>query len=350
MKDKNDIFIDVNEIINNTIEGILIIEEGFIKDMNKSLLEILGYENKDELIGKLATGILIPTSKEKFIKYNSKIFQEISIITKNGEIIPIIIKIKDIIFSNISYKMVSILDLRELKEKEKMIIHQSKHSAMGEMISMIAHQWRQPLSSVSSIVSRIKLKNNTNKLDKNFLNTILEEMGEYIKYMSNTIDDFRNFFTIDAQKELISLDEITFITFKMIDKSFLSQNIKIEIEKNPLSKINLFKNEIIQIILNILNNAKDAFLEREIKNPLIKISFFEDSFTQKIFIEDNAGGIEDKLISNIFSPYFSTKSKKNGSGLGLYICKTILEKNEAGDIKVENKNEGVVFTIIINKK
>ena len=349
MQDTNTIFMDLNEIINNAIEGILIIKNGFIQNMNQSLLDILGYDDKKELIGNLATGILIPTSKEKFIKYNSKIFQEISIITKNGDIIPVIIKIKDITFSNEEYKMVSILDLTELKEKERMVLLQSKHSAMGEMISMIAHQWRQPLACVSSILSRIKLKNNMNKVDKEFLNTVLDEMNEYIQYMSITIDDFRNFFSIDTKKELLSLPEIVLDVQKLINKSFDSQNINIDIQNVELTKRYLYKNEIIQIIINILNNSRDAFVERNIQNPQIKISFSEDDEFQNIFIEDNAKGIDDKIISNIFNPYFSTKSQKNGSGLGLYICKTILEKNNQGTIKVENKNDGVIFNIIINK-
>ena len=350
MQDTNTIFMDLNEIINNSIEGILIIKDGFIKDMNQSLLEILGYENKNELIGNLATGILIPTSKEKFIKYNSRIFQEISIITKNGNIIPVIIKIKDILFSNEYYKMVSILDLSELKEKEKMMLLQSKHSAMGEMISMIAHQWRQPLASVSSMVSRIKLRNNMNKIDKEFLNNILDEMNEYVQYMSNTIDDFRNFFSVDTKKELTTLNEIVFTVYKMVDKSFCSQNINIEIKNTELSERLLFKNELIQILLNIINNAKDAFAEKNVENPLIQISFSEDEKYQNILIEDNAKGIDKKIIGNIFEPYFSTKTQKNGSGLGLYICKTILEKDNLGTIKVENKNDGAVFTIVINKE
>ena len=350
MQDTNHFFIDLNEIINNAIEGILIIQNGFIKDMNQSLLDILGYENKADLIGNLATGILIPTSKEKFIKYNSKIFQEISLITKNGDIIPVIIKIKDINFSNQEYKMVSILDLSELKEKEKMMLLQSKHSAMGEMISMIAHQWRQPLACVSTIVSRVKLKNNmNNNLDKEFLNNVLDEMNGYIQYMSNTIDDFRNFFSMDSKKEQITLNEIVLNAHKIIDKSFLSENIIIEIQNYELSKKLLFRNELIQILLNILNNAKDAFLEKNIQNPKIEISFLENKDYQNIFIKDNAGGIDEKIISNIFQPYFSTKNKKNGSGLGLYICKTILEKDDLGTINVENKDDGVLFTITINK-
>ncbi|MGE4462407.1 MAG: ATP-binding protein [Arcobacter sp.] len=349
MGENNNIFINLSDVINNTIEGILVIEEGFIKNINHSLLEILGYENKEELIDKLATGILIPTSKEKFIKYNEKLFQEISLITKDGNIIPVIIKIKNVQYKDKEYKMVFILDLSELKEKEKMVIRQSKLSAMGEMLSMIAHQWRQPLSTISTMITRIKLKNEINKLDKIFLDTILNDINKYIQYMSTTIDDFRNFFTIDSKKELITLNEIVIITHKMLEKTFLSQNIKIEIKDKKLSKLNLPKNELIQIILNILNNSKDAILEKNIENPLISISFNQNKKEQKIFIEDNAGGIDENIISKIFNPYFSTKNKKNGSGLGLYICKNILEKDNLGDIFVENKKNGVLFTIIINR-
>jgi len=349
MEKMDEIFIDLNKIIDNTIEGILIIENGFIKTINQPLLDILGYENSDELIGNLATGILIPTSKEKFIKYNSQFFQEIALITRNGNIIPVIVKIKDINLENTIYKMVSILDLSELKEKEKIVLHQSKHSAMGEMISMIAHQWRQPLASVSSIVSRIKLKNNMNRVDKDFLNTVLNEINQYIQYMSNTIDDFRNFFAVDTKKEFMTLNEIVFNVNKMIDKSFLALNINIEIGNNELTKLYLYKNELIQVVINILNNAKDAFLDKNIENPTITISFEENAEFQKIHIEDNAGGISENLIDKIFNPYFSTKNSKNGTGLGLYICKTIMEKEDTGTITVSNKNNGAIFTILINK-
>lgn len=236
MKTQEQIVINLNEIINNTIEGILILQEGFIKNINQPLLEILGYETKDELIDKLATGVLIPTSVEKYIKYNEKLFQEISLITKDGTTIPVIIKIKDIFYEDKEYKIIFILDLRELKEKEKMVIYHSRLSAMGEMISMIAHQWRQPLSTISSMLTRIKLRNNTNKIDKDFLNNSLSDINKHIQYMSTTIDDFRNFFTTDSKKELVSLNEIVAIVFNMIEKSFSSLNIKIEIENKNLQK------------------------------------------------------------------------------------------------------------------
>ena len=121
----NDDFFDLDQIIDNTIEGILIIEEGFIKNANKSLLKILCYDELEEIKGNLATGILIPTLKEKFIQYNSETFQEISLISKNGDVISAIIKIKDIQIKNKTFKMVSILDLRELREKEALLLEQS---------------------------------------------------------------------------------------------------------------------------------------------------------------------------------------------------------------------------------
>ncbi|WP_051488689.1 PAS domain-containing sensor histidine kinase [Aliarcobacter lanthieri] len=337
-----------NEIINSTIEGIIVLQDGFIKNINNSLLEILGYENQDDLVDKLVTGILIPTSTENFIKYNQKFFQELSLVKKNGEIIPVIIKIKDIIYGEEEYKVIYILDFTEIKEKERMLIHQSKLSIMGEMISMIAHQWRQPLAIITSMLTRIKLKLNTDKIDKEFLDDSLKGINQYIQYMSSTIEDFRNLFSKDSKKELICLNEIIMIAYSLLEKSFLSQNIKIKIIKKDLEKKFLPKNELIQIFLNILNNAKDAFLERNIENPLIKVYFDEVDEKQKIYIEDNAGGIEEDVAIKIFNPYFSTKNKKNGSGLGLYICKSILEKDKLGEIELKNKEDGTIFIITIN--
>lgn len=338
---------DFNEILQNSIEGILILQDGFIKSVNNSLLEILGYESQNDLIDKLATGVLIPTSTEKFIKYNKKVFQEITLITKNGKTIPVIIKMKDILINNQELKIIYVLDLTEIKEKENMVIFQSKLSSMGEMISMIAHQWRQPLSTITAILTRMKLRNNLNKIDKDYLEENLSDINKYIQYMSSTIDLFRNFNAVESKKELISLNEILMTVYEMLEKPLMLENIKIQISQTKLEQMFLPKNELIQVILNIINNAKDAFIERNIQNPIIKIDLEENKDFQTIFIEDNAGGINNEIISEIFNPYFSTKSKKNGTGLGLYICKNILEKDNLGDIFVENTQHGVKFTINI---
>lgn len=349
MSDNNKFFTDIHEITDNTIEGILIIEDGFIKHVNRSLIDILCYEDEKELIGNLAIGILIPTSKEKFIEYNSKIFQEISLLNKNADVIPAIIKIKDININNVSYKMVSILDLTEIKKNEKIVLEQSKLAAMGEMVSIIAHQWRQPLSAVGSIITTLKLKYNLKRIDLNTYDEKLTQINNYVQYMSNTIDHFRDFLKTDNKKDFIKLDEVFTETYKLVKNNFDEEGISLEINiQEPLEKIYLCKNDLIQIILNILNNSKDAFGTNTVENPLIKINFSQNDSFQIIEIQDNAGGIPLANINKIFKPYYSTKEKKNGTGLGLYICKMIMEKYLNGDISVENIENGVKFSIKIS--
>ena len=348
MNSKNNPFTNINEIIDNTIEGILIIKDGFINHANKSLMDILCYEDENELIGNLAIGILIPTSKEKFIEYNSKIFQEISLLNKNGDIIPAIIKIKDININNNPYKMVSILDLSELKKNEKILLEQSKLAAMGEMVSIIAHQWRQPLSAIGSIITRLKLKYNLKDIDLSTYDEKLTQINNYIQYMSNTIDHFRDFLIKDSKKDLIKLEQIVNNTYSLIQNSFDLIGIKVIINPSEsLENIYLYKNDLIQVILNILNNAKDALVLNNISNPQITIKFSQIDAFQIIEIEDNAGGIDLNIIEKIFNPYFSSKEKKNGTGLGLYICKIIVEKHLNGEISVKNTKNGALFSIKI---
>ncbi|MGM0518444.1 MAG: sensor histidine kinase [Campylobacterota bacterium] len=339
----------LNQILDNTIEGIIIIKDGFIINVNKSLVKILGYKQKEELVGNLATGILIPTLNIKYIKYNSETFQEVSLITKNAQIIPAILKIKNIKLDNESYKMVSILNMSDLKQKENMLIEQSRLAAMGEMISVIAHQWRQPLSAIASITTRIKMKIKMKKLDIELLEEKTDEINNYLQYMSKTIDDFRNFFEPTKNRSKTNLFELINASVKILEQSFKSESIKITIEQKDLSDIYVHKNEIVQVFINILNNSKDAFIENSTKNAKINISFEQTNDTQTAIIKDNAGGINNDTIKKIFDPYFSTKDKKNGTGLGLYICKNIIEKHANGSINVQNETNGVSFKITLPK-
>lgn len=337
-----------DSFFNNTIEGIMIIEEGFIKDINSSMLDILAYDSKDEIIDKLATGILIPNISQHFLKYNKEIYEEISLVSKDGNIIPAIIKIKDLNIDDKDYKMVFILNLTELKAKESLLIEQSRMAAMGEMLSMIGHQWRQPLSSIASVISNLRFRTNLNKYDKQSFENKFKDIDKYLNYMSGTIDDFRNFFKTDKQKQNISLDEIINVALEMIEKPFLISNIKIINQKKQLKKNNVYKNEILQVVLNILNNSKDAFVDNQTSSdPTIKIEYKEDEKFQTLIISDNAGGIEDEIINKIFDPYFSTKNKKNGTGLGLYMSKTIIERHLDGEISVSNFENGCAFKIKI---
>ena len=336
---------------NNTIEGILIIEDGFIKDINKSMLDILKYENKDEIIGNLATGILIPSISHKYIEHNNRSFEEVSLITKDGKTIPAIIKIINAKKDNKNHKIVFIQNLSDLKEKESLLIEQSRLAAMGEMISMIAHQWRQPLSSIGAAVSNLKFRINMNDYEKSSFNKKLDDIESYLKYMSLTIDDFRNFFKENKSKELTNITYIVELALDMLFDTFEKNNIEIENKKNKkIENIFLYKNELLQVLINILSNAKDAFEEKNLeKNKKITIEYKDLKRVQEIIISDNAGGIPEGIIDKIFNPYFSTKSNKNGTGLGLYMCKTIIEKHFEGKINVLNKKNGVCFRIMIKK-
>ena len=335
----------------NTIEGILIIESGFIVNINQAMINILKYTKKEELIGNLATGILIPNINHKYLEYNNITFEEISLISKDGDIIPAIIRIKDIEDEDKKYKMVFIQDLSDLKEKESLLIEQSRMAAMGEMLSMIAHQWRQPLSSIGTAITNLKLRINMKKYEEDVFKNKLKDIDKYLNYMSTTIDDFRGFFKKDREKELVNINYITNIALEMLQEAFERNNITIEYNnKKKIDNIFLFKNELLQVIINILNNSKDAFNEKK-DNSKNKITIECDDLEkiQKIVISDNATGIDEKIIDKIFDPYFSTKDNKNGTGIGLYMCKTIIEKHFDGKIKASNKKDGVSFEIIISK-
>ena len=167
--------------------------------------------------------------------------------------------------------------------------------------------------------------------------------------MSSTIDIFSDFLTKDLKKDLIKIDKVVNETFMLVKDSFEQEKIKVNINSSKsLSNIYLYKNDFSQVILNLLNNAKDALVLKNIENPQITINIFEIDSFQIIEIQDNAKGIDSNIIDKIFNPYFSTKEKKNGTGLGLYICKMIVGKYLNGEISVNNAEDGAIFTIKIS--
>lgn len=240
-------------------------------------------------------------------------------------------------------------EINKRRKQEQMLLHQSRLAAMGEMVGNIAHQWRQPLNALSIIIQNIQLSYKIDKLTDDFMKKSVDDSLDLTLMMSKTIDDFRNFFEPTKNKTSISLNDIVYECVKIIGNSYENKNITLNIEKNLLSNIYIHKNELIQVILNLLNNAKDALNENNIKNPCVNINFFEDESTQSIHISDNAGGIPEEIINKIFEPYFSTKTKKNGTGLGLYICKSIIEKYSNGKLIVTNEKDGALFKIILEK-
>ena len=243
----------------------------------------------------------------------------------------------------------------EILKKEQMLQEQTRLAQMGEMIGMIAHQWRQPLSAIGNSAMSIQTKIQSNKFDlekeedrkkfMNFVNNKLHNIHDYVNILSTTIDDFRNFFKPDKEKEWTILTTPIERALQIVDSSLKSKNITIHTEFIDDRKLLMYQNEIMQVILNILKNAEDNFIEKKIHNPLIKIETKKLHDNYHVIISDNGGGIAKEILPKIFDPYFSTKDEKNGTGLGLYMSKVIIDEHHNGMLSAKNENDGVSFTI-----
>lgn len=236
---------------------------------------------------------------------------------------------------------------RKISEQEKILLVKSKNIVMGEMIEMIAHQWRQPITTIGMISNNIILNMLLDELDTSILKEDLEGINRQIKYLSDTIDDFRNFFKESKKEEEFVLSDVITSSISLLEKQFLKADINLFFEDN-CQKIVLktFKSELIQALINIVANAKEAF-DDEQKGKFVKVSCSSNSDDVCITIEDNAGGIDEEIIDKIFDLYFSTKKQKNGTGLGLYVSKIIICEHLHGNISVKNKDAGAVFEILL---
>ena len=229
--------------------------------------------------------------------------------------------------------------IKRNKQKEQMIHQNSKQAALGELLMHISHQWKQPLASLNSInllnLTKIEMGKKLTQLD---IKHSIEKSEELIQYMSTTMNTFQNFYTPSYINELFFLKDCVLDVISIIEATFNFENIKIFIDSNETIKTDANINEISQVIFSILNNAKDIFKLRKVKNPEIHIEISN----QKFSIYDNAGGIEkEEMMKSIFLPFVT---QTNGSGIGLYLSKNIVEKNNAV-ISVENHKDGANFTV-----
>ncbi len=241
--------------------------------------------------------------------------------------------------------------LEKNKEQQLLIMQQSRLAQMGELISMIAHQWRQPLNNLSLLNHILLTQYKKGKLDDKSIEYFKTNSKRQINMMSTTIDDFRNFFKSDKSRIKFDIKDTIEKTIKMTQPIYDNKNIKIELITDPKSNYETegFPNELAQVVLNIINNAKDALIENMVENKRVTIKLIELDEYIEISIEDNAGGIDSSIIENIFDPYFSTKEKKDGTGLGLYMSKMIIEDHFGATIDVRNSQDGAVFVIRIAK-
>lgn len=353
-------------IINNSPLSIIITNpKGDIIYVNPYFTKVSGYK-KSEVMGENPRILKSPLTDLRVYKdlwktiTNKKtwggIFRNLTKDKKEywetALIIPIIDEKNEIInFLAIKREITKEVFLRkELEEKEEMMLNQSKNAAMGEMISMIAHQWRQPITTISMAANNILADIELEIIDNQETERFAHEIATQTQYLSQTIEDFRNFFKQDKEKENISIKTIFDDTLTIISASLKNNDIELNLNFDKNITITTYRRELVQIIINIIKNAKEALQETENESKYINVDILEYEDKIQIKIEDNAGGIKEENIDKIFEPYFTTKNEQNGTGLGLYMSKMIIEKHLNGNIEVLNENDGAVFKIILPKK
>ena len=241
------------------------------------------------------------------------------------------------------------LKIEEIRYKDAMLLEKTKLAAMGEMIGSIAHQWRRPLSTLHINVEMLEEDYKEQKIDQMFIDHFIKKNSEIIQYMSQTINDFQNFYKIDKEKKYFDVME----KIKALSELKLNQleyhSIVLSIEGESFTVLG-YPGEFQQVILSLISNAQDALVESGTENPWIKIILSTKGAKGYVRISDNAGGIDEKIIDKIFEPYFSTKEKSGGTGLGLYISKMIIENNMQGELSISSQGEGSEVLIVLSRE
>lgn len=238
----------------------------------------------------------------------------------------------------------------EHTEQGKMLIQQSRLASMGEMIGNIAHQWRQPLNALGLIIQKLDIFAQRGKLSPKVMFENAKKATLIINKMSTTIDDFRDFFKPDKEKEYFNVKMMFTEVMELMQAGLDHYHIKVDMQIAPFCEIYGFKNEFSQVIVNLLNNSRDALVDGDIENPEIVIILTEVNHQITLSISDNAGGIDESIIHRIFEPYYTTKEEGKGTGIGLHMSKMIVEENMHGFIGVKNDLLGAKFTMIFTNK
>lgn len=235
-------------------------------------------------------------------------------------------------------------EIEKNEEKQKLLFWQSRMASLGQMLANIAHQWRQPLTELNLTLFNINKameKNRTNEVQLYY-----NESKKIIKGMSQTIDDFSNFFDPHKEVQPFNIEESIQEALEMLDKLIHRKQINIEFKHERCAVLGI-KNELSQVIINLIQNSIDVFEQKAIKKACITIKSYINGNNAVIEFSDNAKGIEPAYLEKVFEPYFTTKHKSSGTGLGLFMSKLIIEKSLKGTILVENRSKGAFFKLTV---
>ncbi|WP_368030457.1 ATP-binding protein [Arcobacter sp. s6] len=358
----NEVKVEVEEkneklklLLDATMEAIILLKDDVIIDCNEIAVKLFNYSSKYEIITKNLKELIL---NKKVLDAADNEPIEVNILREDKSSFKALLNIKDTTIRSQIFKILTIVDVSEIRRKENLLAEQTKLAAMGEMIGNIAHQWRQPLNVISVTASAARVKKELGILSDESLEDSLKQILDTTEHLSETIDVFKDFYKEDKEKSLFNLSQNIHNNLALIETIILGNNIKLHLDLDKDIYLFNFSNEFSQIIVNILHNACDAIKARLSSNELriIKITARQEKNKAIIEIVDNAGGIEKDIINKVFEPYFTTKHKYQGTGLGLYMTQKILKISMKGTIKVTNKTfiyenktyKGALFRITLN--
>ncbi len=352
-------------------DGALLVESGKITAANPAAAALFGFRSSGELYGFMLTELLLGAcaleAEEK--QSESQLLQllhdglqerfEWQYRTHVGTILWL--ECLPVHFDGSADMYVLMRDIsgrkkleHKLERQERQIVMQSRMAQMGEMLSMIAHQWRQPLGAMASTIVTLQTKLFSGELtyryprdpDGTYLHKRLARIGTYVDHLASTIDEFREFFKPDRGKTSFLLSDAAEKAIYLLSGSLEHFHIGVERIYKDKGAIESHEKEMIQVLMSLLGNAKEALLEREVSAPTIRIELDRVKNLYILSISDNAGGVDEAIMERIFEPYFSTKAN-SGSGLGLYMSKIIIEEHCRGNLLVQNTPSGAKFSMIL---
>lgn len=366
------------QFILDSQENILLLTDGReLKKANQAMLDFLGFENIDDFRNSHECICEFFIEEDGYLQKKMNGILWIDALLNDKENTPNVAKIEGedgkihLFRVNINEKRadenlysITLTDITEIeaykselqekikkiKEKQQILIQNSKMASMGEMIANIAHQWRQPLNSLSALHTVLMMDYEDNgRLTQEEIAQFKEESSQYIHKMSSTIDDFRNFFSPTKEKEQFVVSDAIKESIKFVKDSYLDSNVElIDRTQDGDTQMCSYKNELMQVIMILLNNSRDAVVCNKIEKPQVIVDLVHRDEKIEIRIKDNGGGIDDDIMDRIFEPYFTTKFKSDGTGVGLYMSKMIIEDSIGGELVLENDDDGVLATLILS--
>ncbi|MBF0317333.1 MAG: response regulator [Nitrospirae bacterium] len=333
-----------SNILNSMHDSLIVVtRELVIESVNIATCSLLGYD-ENEIVGK-KIGIICDLDL-------SQMNEEITYRAKSGIKIPMLLSFSSCtsVIDNSTVVIVVGRDITEQKNRDRLFMMKMRQAQMGEMLSLIAHQWRQPLAMINAVIATLKVKMVLNKVSEDDISEGFDKIEKHVLFLSETINDFRNFYKTNKRPESTLLHEVIEKSLNIVAMPLKDNHVQITYDKKISSPFQTYPNELMQVFLNLFSNSLEVIKDRKIATPHIKIIEDEDDDYIYVNVIDNGGGFSDYVLENLFKQYYSTKSEAKGTGLGLYMCKVIIDDNLKGHIDASNVDDGACMNIKLPKR